>query len=133
MKHLLIIPALALTTCVPTEQTYGPTEVVQTCGPTKAVVISYTKDGLPIYDDQSPILPPCEASTHNQSEKPDAPVGIAQRPGDLPQPPDGKVKVNNGWGNGDQDAPGNSEHNNRAENKGGNHNGRNEAPANSWH
>lgn len=31
-------------------------------------------------------------------------------------PPDEKVKGNNGWGNGDQPAPGNSKENNNAEN-----------------
>ena len=42
-------------------------------------------------------------------------------------------KGNNGFGNGDQDAPGNSEHNNNAENAGGNRDGMSDAPGNSGH
>ena len=40
---------------------------------------------------------------------------------------------NNGWGNDDQDAPGNSENNNGAENRGGNGNNMGDAPGNSGH
>jgi len=40
---------------------------------------------------------------------------------------------NNGFGNGDQDAPGNSEFNNKAENAGGNQDGTSNAPGNSNH
>jgi len=40
---------------------------------------------------------------------------------------------NNGWGNGDQNAPGNSEDNNGAENEGGNANNMGDAPGNSGH
>lgn len=42
--------------------------------------------------------------------------------------PDKPKNGNNGWGNGDQDAPGNSEHHNNAENAGGNHNGSGDRP-----
>lgn len=38
---------------------------------------------------------------------------------------------NNGWGNGDQNAPGKSEDNNGAENRGGNNNNMGDAPGKS--
>lgn len=49
-----------------------------------------------------------------------------------PQPPEPPkpTKGNNGFGNGDQDAPGNSEFNNNAENAGGNKDGTGDKPGN---
>ena len=51
---------------------------------------------------------------------------------DCPKPdkprPDKPKNGNNGWGNGDQDVPGNSEHHNNAENAGGNHDGSGDRP-----
>ncbi len=121
MKLFLITSAaITLGAC-----TYQPPQ----CGPTEAVVISYTKGGFPIYDDQSPILPPCGVSTYGQPDKPEPP---AHEPPETPEKGNNGWG-NNGWGNGDQDAPGNSEHHNNAENNGGNHNGQNEAPGRSWY
>ena len=127
MKCFLLIPIftpLAIAACVPLD--------IPTCGlPNEPVVIGKAKDGNLIYDDQAPLSAPCPIVTHSNASKP--PMGIAQRPSDLPQPPAGKAKGNNGHGDGDQDAPGGSEPNNNAENRGGNHNGKNEAPGRSWH
>ena len=116
---LLIITAAALTlgACA-----YQP----PTCGAVEESPVLLTKEGFPIIDDQAPIPFPCPEVPVTGS--PDAPY---VPPVDDPEPE--KVKGNNGWGNGDQDAPGNSEPNNGAENNGGNHNGRDEAPSNSWH
>lgn len=126
MKILtVIIPAaILLTACVPAEQT---------CGPTAAVVISHTKTGFPIYDDQSPILPPCITPRREDRITSNPLPPLTPEPPYMPPVDKPQAKGNNGWGNGDQDAPGQSEHNNNAENKGGNHNGRSEAPARSWH
>ena len=88
--------------------------------------------GLP----NEPLSAPCPTVTPPSASKSSTvkpPVGIAQRPGVLPQPSAEKVKGNNGWGNGDQDVPGKSKPNNNAENRGGNHNGRDEATGRSWH
>ena len=126
---LLLIPAaaMALTACAPTPPT---------CGPVPAVIISHTKAGFPIYDDQAPILPPCGGHIHTQpgGDKPPVP-----EPPLLPEPPymppvdQARAKGDNGWGNGDQDAPGGSAPRNRAENAGGNRNGRRASPGRSWH
>jgi hypothetical protein len=59
----------------------------------------------------------------------DPPGGCTSNCG--PGTPPGKGKKNNGFGNGDQDAPGKSEFHNRAENKGGNHDGTGEQGHNS--
>ncbi len=118
-----------------------PIDKTTTCGPVAtvaAVETLYTKEGFPIIDDQSAIPAPCVASgiqitntpPNNPPEQPEPP--ITPEPPTTPQKPE-KVKGNNGWGNGDQDAPANSENNNNAENNGGNHNGQSEAPARSWH
>lgn len=97
MKYLLILAPLAIAACVP---------LPQQCGPTEAVVISYTKTGLAIYDDQSPILPPCEASTHNPPKTPLPPVsGPPMTPEPPFMPPIEKVKgkhPNSGRGNGSE-------------------------------
>ena len=84
---------------------------------------------------------------HPDPEKPkgqnpgnDKPVGNAPYDGVKGEVPSGKEKNtpkekgpkgNNGWGNGDQDAPGKSEFKNKAENKGGNANNMYKAPGNS--
>ena len=47
--------------------------------------------------------------------------------------PEPSGKGNNGWGNGDQDAPGNSENNNGAENHPGNGDHMGDAPGKSGH
>lgn len=99
-----------------------------TCGlPNEPVVIGYAKDGNLIYDDQAPLNAPCPTVTPPNVSTP--PVLI---PPVLP-PVEPPVKGNNGWGNGDQDAPGGSEFRNRAENAGGNRNGRRASPGNSGH
>ena len=120
MKHLILIPIFAplvIAACVPIEPT---------CGPAEEAPIIFTKEGFPIIDDQAPIPFPCPSVPTTTA--PDAPY---VPPVDDPEPE--KVKGDNGWGNGDQDAPGGSEPNNNAENRGGNHNGRDEAPGRSWH
>jgi hypothetical protein len=70
----------------------------------------------------------------------DKPVGNAPYDGVKGEVPSGKdknnskdkgPKGNNGWGNGDQDAPGKSEFKNNAENAGGNANNMYKAPGNS--
>ena len=53
--------------------------------------------------------------------------------GPCPPDPEPDEKGNNGWGNGDQSAPGNSENSNGAENKGGNADNTGDAPGNSGH
>ena len=50
-----------------------------------------------------------------------------------PPPPSEKVKGNNGWGNGDQNAPGKSEFRNGAENNPGNGDHTGDAPGKSGH
>ena len=120
MKHLILIPIFAplvIAACVPINP--------PSCGlPNEPVVISYTKSGFPIYDDQAALSVPCVVVT-----PPNVSTPPVDKPPVLPpvEPPE-KVKGNNGYGNGDQDAPGGSEPNNGAENKGGNHNGKDEAP-----
>ena len=112
---LILITSLALGACA-----YQP----PTCGDAVEVApILLTKEGFPIIDNQAPIPFPCPAVPTTTA--PDAP--------NTPDAPPEHVKGNNGHGNGDQDAPGGSEPNNGAENKGGNHNGRDEAPGSSWH
>lgn len=111
--------------------TLGACTPPPTCGlPNEPVVIGYAKDGNLIYDDQAPLNAPCPTVTPSDTQTPpvDEPP-VSEPPVDKPE----KVKGNNGFGNGDQDAPGNSEHHNNAENKGGNHNGQSEAPGKSWH
>jgi hypothetical protein len=94
-----------------------------TCGlPNEPVVIGYAKDGNLIYDDQAPLSAPCPTVT---------PPNVSTPP--VLPPVEPPVKGNNGWGNGDQDAPGGSEPNNSAENRGGNRNGQSRAPGKSWH
>lgn len=121
MKLVLITAAaVTLGACA-----YEPT----TCGlPNEPMVISHTKSGFPIYDDQAALSGPCPTVTPPNVPQPPVGEPHVSDPHD-PEP----AKGNNGWGNGDQDAPGNSEFNNNAENRGGNHNGRDEAPGNSWH
>ena len=59
--------------------------------------------------------PACEVSMgQNDTNGPPAP------PPTLPPPDPDPGHLNNGFGNGDQDAPGKSEFHNQAENKGGN-------------
>lgn len=67
---------------------------------------------------------------------PEPPVGeppvtppTPPQPPEPPKPPK-PTKGNNGFGNGDQDAPGNSEFNNNAENAGGNKDGTGDKPGN---
>ena len=112
---LILITSLALGACA-----YQP----PACGmPNESVVIGAAKDGNLIIDDQAPLNAPYPTVTPSHTSQP---------PADEP-PVMGAAKDNNGWGNGDQDAPSGSEPNNSAENKGGNHNGRDEAPGRSWH
>ena len=113
MKHLILIPAVAigLSACVPIEPT---------CGPVADVVIAHTKEGSPIYM-QPPLLPDCVGVTPpNVSTPPVIVPPVVEPPVEPPVEP---TKGNNGWGNGSQDAPGNSESHNRAENAGGNRDG----------
>ena len=125
MKHLILIPILAplaFAACVPIEPTCGL--------PNEPVVIGYAKDGNLIYDDQAPLNATCPSVTPPNASTP--PVLI---PPVLPpvEPPVVEPKWrNNGFGSGNQDAPGGSEFRNRAENAGGNRNGRRASPGNSW-
>ena len=117
---LLLIPAaaLALTACVPAKQ----------CGlPNEPIVIGHAKDGNLFYDDQAPLSVPCPTVTpHAPHPSIDPPITPPEQEVDEP------TKGNNGWGNGDQNAPGRSAFRNRAENTGGNRNGRRASPGNSW-
>ena len=116
---IALITALTLGACVPTPPPCGlpnlPTEII------------YTKEGFPIIIEKALSIPCVEVTPSNDRQPPV--VG----PPPVEPPTTEKVKGNNGFGNGDQDAPGNSEHNNNAENRGGNHNGRDDAPGRSWH
>lgn len=84
-------------------------------------------------DDQAPIPVPCDVITVTiLPDPPQTPPDTPETPVDDPHDPF-MPKGNNGWGNGNQDAPGGSEFNNGAENTGGNRNGKPFAPAKSWH
>lgn len=76
--------------------------------------------------DEVPIQPDDDSSGDEEQTPPEEDV-------EPPVSNKGPVKGNNGFGNGDQDAPGNSENNNNAENAGGNHDGTVNAPGNSAH
>ena len=126
MKHFKLIPILAplaIAACVPIEPTCGM--------PNEAVVIGTAKDGNLIYDDQAPLSAPCATVTPPNVTTPPTIVPPVLPP--VEPPVLVASKGNNGWGNGDQDAPGRSEYRNRAENAGGNRSGRRASPANSWH
>lgn len=129
MKRLLILPIFAplvIAACVPIDP--------PTCGqPNEPVVISYTKSGFPIFDDQAPLSVPCVVVTPPNVSPPPVTVPPVLPPVEPPTPEEPRAKGNNGWGNGDQDAPGRSEFRNNAENAGGNRNGRRASPGNSDH
>ena len=121
MKHLKLIPILAplvIAACAP---------IVPTCGgQALATGTIYTKEGFPIII-EPPLSAPCPTV---------APPNVSTPPVSIPPvlpPVEPPVKGNNGFGNRDQDAPGRSEFRNRAENAGGNRNGRRASPGRSWH
>ena len=66
----------------------------------------------------------------NPPDTPDNPPDEPDTPSDPDEPSPDKVKGNNGFGNGDQDAPGNSLDNNNAENDKGGRSQRNHGVAN---
>lgn len=134
MKLLLIgSAALFLGACVPIDE---PTDE-PTCGaPNEPVVVSYTKSGFPIYDDQAPLSVPCVEVTPPNTSTPPPPVNPPVEPPVPPvEPPEPPVEppvepplppvdppsnngCNNGHGNLDDCSPGNSGDNNNAENSG---------------
>ena len=134
MKRIILATTsiLALGACASLPKEDQPKE----CG----VEIIYTKEGFKITDDQACIPDP---KTSVEVERPRTPKTPRTPKPPTTLPPVEVIEVvetvinneheDNGFGNGDQDAPGGSEHNNGAENKGGNHNGRDEAPGKSWH
>lgn len=69
----------------------------------------------------TPTSPPNDEPNEPPKDKPEV-----DTPSDKPD----RVKGNNGWGNGDQSAPGNSGSNNNAENDQGGRTQRNHGPAN---
>lgn len=138
MKRLLLGPAaLILGACAwlppPTDE--------PTCGlPNEPVVIGYAKDGGLIYDDQATLSAPCPTVERPRAPKPPRtpevptplpPVGkppVDEPPVDDPEPPvtppePERVKGDNGHGNLDDPAPGNSGSHNNAENSGNSGNG----------
>jgi len=131
MKHLKLIPILAplaFAACVPLDP--------PTCGlPNEAVVIGQSKSGFPIYDDQMPLSVPCVVVTPPNVSTPPVIVPPVLPPVEPPvEPPTEEPKWrNNGFGSGDQDAPGRSEVRNHAENSGGTRNGTAHRPGNSGH
>jgi len=82
-------------------------------------------------DPQPPVAEPPKEPPHEEPDAPDVP-DTPNEP-DNPSNPDkpDRVKGNNGWGNGDQSAPGNSGPNNNAENDRGGRSQRNHGNANS--
>ena len=121
---LLLITSLALGACA-----YQPPTCIEPAVDVPEFLIFtedgpviLTKEGFPIIV-ELPLSAPCPTVTPPRTPQPPADDPPVSRP----------AKGNNGWGNGDQDAPSGSEPNNGAENKGGNHNGRDEAPSSSWH
>jgi hypothetical protein len=94
-----------------------PTELDEICLPTPVPVVT------PIVD-----LPPTEGNPPVDEPPVDEPP-VDEPPVDEPPVDEPKVKGNNGWGNGDQPAPGNSLENNNAENDRGGRSQRNHGQA----
>ena len=98
----LILLAPIVAACIPIDD-------APTCGPVPAVVISYTKAGFPIYDDQTAILPPCGGPTLAPKGDNPKPPAADSEPPIVPEPPvvpkPKKPKCNDGRGNGSEGSP----------------------------
>jgi hypothetical protein len=108
MKHFITLSVFALlvTACEKLPQVDVPT-----CGvATPAVVISYSKEGNPIYDDQAPLIAPCPVGAARASEPPTIstpPVTPPKVPPVIYPPVENpptmeRVKPNSGRGNGSE-------------------------------